>query len=357
MGLPRQLLVARNQWFVKLALVCFVLLMLLSVSVNWEVLQQKSNLEADANKLPVLERIDTLPFLEQYVHEVAAQQPGYDPRTPVCAPKTLAVDAITYHEPQDGSFYSLLKARKDRPVSPPIFTDQHSVLCYEEWGITKVWDYCLPISGRKDEPHCSEADRMDLLHGDDDDNEWLDTICYASVLHMLLIDVYEEIRALGRKPAVLYGTLLGAVRNESIIPYTEDADIGYQQDQTSAHDLWDLKMALWAKGYHMFYSTLWRVCVSPTHPLASQLYNSKLPLINLTYAVPYVDLYLMEPESFGSDVYWSIDEIRNNRLVYDAKVVPYSHVRINGREFDTVRDVKEFLRREYGDEYMEPIPR
>uniref|UniRef100_K3XBF1 Uncharacterized protein n=1 Tax=Globisporangium ultimum (strain ATCC 200006 / CBS 805.95 / DAOM BR144) TaxID=431595 RepID=K3XBF1_GLOUD len=357
MGLPRQLLVARNQWFVKLALVCFVLLMLLSVSVNWEVLQQKSNLEADANKLPVLERIDTLPFLEQYVHEVAAQQPGYDPRTPVCAPKTLAVDAITYHEPQDGSFYSLLKARKDRPVSPPIFTDQHSVLCYEEWGITKVWDYCLPISGRKDEPHCSEADRMDLLHGDDDDNEWLDSICYASVLHMLLIDVYEEIRALGRKPAVLYGTLLGAVRNESIIPYTEDADIGYQQDQTSAHDLWDLKMALWAKGYHMFYSTLWRVCVSPTHPLASQLYNSKLPLINLTYAVPYVDLYLMEPESFGSDVYWSIDEIRNNRLVYDAKVVPYSHVRINGREFDTVRDVKEFLRREYGDEYMEPIPR
>lgn len=330
----------------------FALLMLLSLVATRSL--QKDRHGATDSKLPVLKRLDAEPFLEQYVRENAHLE--LDPRESICAPQTLDIAAIAYHEPNDGNFYSLLKQRERGPFPPPIFTDQHRVLCYEEWGISKVWDYCLPISGRKDVSHCSSADRMDLLHEDDGElHQRLDSLCYASVLHMLLIDVYEELRALGGKPAILFGTLLGAIRGESIIPFTEDADIGYQH--TQQHDLYDLKMALWAKGYHMFYSTLWRVCVSPTHPLASQLYNPELPLINLTYAVPYVDLYLMEPESFGTERYWSIDEIHHNRLVSDAKIVPFSQVRINGREFDTVHDPKDFLRREYGEDYMLPQPR
>ena len=106
--------------------------------------------------------------------------------------------------------------------------------------------------------------------------------CYASVLHMLLIEVYEELRALGRTPLLVFGSLLGAVRNGSMIPFTEDTDIAYN-GQLDTHG--EISRALVAKGYHVFFLDIWRVCVAPTHPLAARLYDPRLS-ITANFLVP-----------------------------------------------------------------------
>ncbi|KAF1781248.1 hypothetical protein GQ600_16084 [Phytophthora cactorum] len=100
---------------------------------------------------------------------------------------------------------------------------------------------------------CANADRMDILLRQSPKKQ-----CFASVLHMLMKDVFEELKAVGLAPILTFGTLLGAVRDVYIF----------------------------------------RVCVAPTHPLASQLYDPEHPIAE-DYAVPYVDLYSMQQE-FGT---------------------------------------------------------
>ncbi|KAI9985628.1 hypothetical protein PInf_005013 [Phytophthora infestans] len=81
----------------------------------------------------------------------------------------------------------------------------------------QVWENCLPIKTRFDEEDCAGADRTDLLMQ-------TRTPGHASVLHMLLVDVYTELEQAGGEPALVFGTLLGAVRDGGIIPFTEDVD-------------------------------------------------------------------------------------------------------------------------------------
>ncbi|KAG6948576.1 hypothetical protein JG688_00015032 [Phytophthora aleatoria] len=76
---------------------------------------------------------------------------------PSCSPKMVNLSQIEYHS--NHRYYTFLK---------------------EDVG----YAYCLPISGRKDSPFCTGADRMDLLT-----QHSTQTRCYASVLHMLLVEV------------------------------------------------------------------------------------------------------------------------------------------------------------------------
>lgn len=117
-------------------------------------------------------------------------------------------------------YYTALKKLNHAPV--PTFRGNHSWLCEEQYRDHMYFGYCLPISGRKDTPFCADADRMDLLKVPSPNST-----CYASVLHMLLVEVYEELKATGNTPLVTFGSLLGAVRNQSMIPFTEDTDIGF----------------------------------------------------------------------------------------------------------------------------------
>ncbi|RLN36529.1 hypothetical protein BBO99_00004135 [Phytophthora kernoviae] len=127
------------------------------------------------------------------------------------------------------------------------------------------------------------------------------TLCYASVLHLLLVDVYEELQALSFDPILTFGSLLGAVRNGSMIPFTEDTDLAYSGRIRYGDEL---GAALWRKGYHLFHHGIWRVCVAPTHPLAANLYDPDLQIVQ-EFGVPYVDLYSMEkdPEYFLLEEY------------------------------------------------------
>lgn len=261
----------------------------------------------------------------------------------VCTPRVLNVSSIEYHSGH--RFYSALKEMD--PPTTLTFRGNHTKLCEEELRTKMKYSYCLPISGRKDTPFCTAGDRTDLLNVRSPKS-----VCYASVLHMLLVDVYEELKATGSTPLISFGSLLGAVRNGSMIPFTEDTDIGYVD---KLKGIQPLRRALWEKGYHMFFFRIWRVCVAPTHPLASRLYDPSSPLTK-SYAVPYVDLYRMKNLT-GSN--WDIQELQgsNGRLMPDDKVEPFSQVTINGMPFDTVHDTNFFLTEAYGPDYMTPVQR
>ncbi|KAG3159526.1 hypothetical protein PC128_g21272 [Phytophthora cactorum] len=259
---------------------------------------------------------------------------------PSCSPKMVNLSQIEYHS--NHRYFTLLK--EVRPQLPPVFRGDHTVLCNDSNAQDVGYAYCLPISGRKDSPFCTGADRMDLLT-----QHSTQTRCYASVLHMLLVEVYEELYAFGKAPLVVYGSLLGAVRNGSMIPFTEDTDIAYS-GQLDLDD--EVGRALVSKGYHFFYLNIWRVCVAPTHPLAASLYNSRLPIAP-DYSVPYLDLYGMKKLN---ETDWSLEKYGDSTLPAE-KVESFSQVTINGLPFDTVHDPDYFLKEMYGDDYMIPKPR
>ncbi|KAG6608819.1 voltage-gated potassium channel subunit beta [Phytophthora cinnamomi] len=261
----------------------------------------------------------------------------------ICKPNSVNASTLTYHS--DHEYYTALKKLNHDPV--PTFRVNHSWLCEEEWRDYMYFAYCLPISGRKDIPFCANADRMDLFN-----DRSPNSTCYASVLHMLLVEVYEELKATGNTPLITFGSLLGGVRNGSMIPFTEDTDLGYVDKLKNEHEL---KEALLQKGYHLFGYGIWRVCVAPTHPLAGRLYDPTLPLTR-KYSVPYVDLYEMKKVN---DSYWDVEEFEgsNGRAIPTDKVEPFSQVTINGVPFDTVHDPDFFLTESYGTDYMTPKPR
>ncbi|TMW54974.1 hypothetical protein Poli38472_014745 [Pythium oligandrum] len=261
-----------------------------------------------------------------------------------CSPKTLDARVVEY--PSNHRFYHLLQSL-DPPFTSPVFYGRHAHLCDPhgtECG-DRGWSYCLPITARREPEYCRGADRMELLVP-----QSTDTLCYGSVLHMLLVDVYAVFKEHATQPAVLFGSLLGAVRNGSMIPFTEDADIGYRySDDVNLHAI---KYALWHKGYHLFRQNILRVCVAPTHPLASNLYDRYKAIDGRMCHVPYVDVYQMERAENLME--WHVEEIKNKRRVPNIKFEPYSQVTINGIEFDTVADPVDFLEQEYGKEWRVP---
>ncbi|KAI9913863.1 hypothetical protein PsorP6_005545 [Peronosclerospora sorghi] len=266
------------------------------------------------------------------------------PKEEVCRPRVVNVADINY--PSGHRFYTMLKDMD--PPLPLTFRGNHRILCQEKWRRKMNYKYCLPMTPRKDTPFCLAGDRTDLLSVAASPT----SVCYASVLHLLLVDVYEEMKATGNTPLVVYGSLLGAVRNGSIIPFTEDTDIGYVQELRNREQLIE---GLWRKGYHMFDYSIWRVCVAPTHPLAFRLYDTN-SLLAKDFDVPYVDLYKMEELNNGS---WKVDcfEGTNGDILPSEKIEPFSHVTINGMPFDTVHDPQYFLTESYGPDYMTPHSR
>uniref|UniRef100_A0AAV1TBJ2 Uncharacterized protein n=1 Tax=Peronospora matthiolae TaxID=2874970 RepID=A0AAV1TBJ2_9STRA len=260
-----------------------------------------------------------------------------------CMPEVSNISEIEYHSGH--RFYSALKDMS--PLEAPTFRGSHRVLCGQEMQWKQDYTYCLPISGSVDTPFCTAADRTDLLNV-----RTPESLCYASVLHMLLVDVYDELLATGNIPLILYGSLLGAVRNGSVIPYTEDIDIGYVNKFRATRQV---QKALRKKGYHMFDYYIWRVCVAPTHPLASRLYDPSLPLTT-EYSVPYLDLYRVKNGTRG---YYDVAMLEGSHgsLLARKKVEPFSQVMINGMPFDTVHDPHFFLTEAYGPDYMTPIQR
>ncbi|KAG6622071.1 ATP-binding Cassette (ABC) Superfamily [Phytophthora cinnamomi] len=276
--------------------------------------------------------------------EITATAPDTEkPTTSVddsCSADQVDVKSVEY-DPND-RFYTILQEMETLPA--PAFNGSHKALCSDIGRQNRGYRYCLPITGRIAVSFCAGADRMELLA-----LQSSSTRCYASVLHMLLTDVYNELKANGSDPIITFGTLLGAIRNGSMIPFTEDVDIAYSGTITSGGAL---DVALWKKGYHLFDYGIWRVCVAPTHPLASHLYDPDAPLAE-DYEIPYVDLYRMAENEDGES--WTMQEFGGS--IPSDRVEPFSQISINGLPFDTIHDPKYLLEEEYGVDYLKPKPR
>ncbi|TMW54992.1 hypothetical protein Poli38472_014763 [Pythium oligandrum] len=263
-------------------------------------------------------------------------------RVVACSPQVVSPDPLSR-----GRFHDLLRNMK--PFPPLRLQGEFQKLCDASTRQSQHFEYCLPIHGRRDEPFCTRPDRMDLLVRSTSP----DSFCYASVLHMLFVDVYEELHAMNAAPIAVYGTLLGAVRNQSLIPFTEDADIAFVA--LSGEQLTRLRERLWQRGYHMFHATIWRICVAPSHPLASTLFTTKNGLVRDDFSVPYLDLYEMRPADTQQQ--WHLAGTRFQRLLHEDQLVPYGSVEINGDLYDTVADPLAFLLAEYGPEWRKPARR
>lgn len=276
-----------------------------------------------------------------------------------CTLEALNASAMAFHD-TSRRFYAELQQLAPT-LSALEVSRSHALLCNARLAPLRHWGNCLPLSARRDEPFCVGASRTDLLAPALVRRQ----VCYASVLHMILVDVYEELAAADASPVLLYGTLLGAVRNASIIPYTEDADLGFQHPvqhvappkmgagaaAASAIET-DVADALAHRGYHLFQYGIYRVCVAPSHPLASRLYDPHHSL-GVEYAVPYVDLYRMTHDVSARE--WAIEQTKLGWKVPDAQVQPFSRVTLLDRDFDTLADPVAFLQREYGAEsYLVP---
>ena len=213
----------------------------------------------------------------------------------------------------------------------------HYTLCNKSSADKKKWSNCLPISGRMDTPYCRSANVVNLFQVQSPGS-----LCYASVLHLLLVDVFYLMKEQDYQPALIYGTLLGAIRNQQIIPFTQDVDMGYQGGINKT-----LVRTLSRRGYHMFQEGLWRICVAPDHPLAPILYDSKSPA-QRRFMVPYVDLYLITKTSPGF--------FRLQQDPFGAPprkgLIPYMKVNVSNIEFDTLANPISFLNNAYGVDYM-----
>lgn len=356
----RRVVRARSPSFLRLALGGFLVLVLLALAAGaggWLLLRASHRSRSHrVRRLPPPKRLH------------ANSQSPLAPNK--CAPEVLDARAMPLHSDSSAPFYTEL-VRLAPTLPAPEFEGDHAFLCEEHLARREQWANCLPISGRLDEPFCSHASRDDLLWTEVLPGQ-RDRICHASVLHLILVDVYEELEALGAKPVLLYGTLLGAVRNQSLMAYTEDADLGFQDpsepvpdadaDNGIAERRWmplhsqtmdvEVADALWRKGYHLFHYGIYRVCVAPSHPLGSRLYDPRKPL-GVEYAAPYVDLYRMFRHIFTSK--WDVEQSRLSRKVPDAKVQPFAQVGLLGRRFATLADPIDFLQHEYGEEsYLIP---
>ncbi|EQC37608.1 hypothetical protein SDRG_05202 [Saprolegnia diclina VS20] len=125
----------------------------------------------------------------------------------------------------------------------------------------KVWQYCLPMLPQQcGARRGTKTTLFETPPGKP---------CRSAVLQLLLESILELTHELDLPSFVYFGTLLGAWRDEAIIPHTPDVDVALpsETDWTALQD------AMWARGVYVFKRDIHSACIAPHHPLAALLYS------------------------------------------------------------------------------------
>lgn len=116
--------------------------------------------------------------------------------------------------------------------------------------------------------------------------------CCWTLLLQLLSDVSGEFRSRDVQHTLAFGSLLGALRAQHVIPWTADVDVAvaepaYSQLLNPAADNLGatLQRELWERGVAFFADIIPRACFRRGHPLAKQLWPSYDPTSPGTGAV------------------------------------------------------------------------
>ncbi|KDO22311.1 hypothetical protein SPRG_12773 [Saprolegnia parasitica CBS 223.65] len=151
----------------------------------------------------------------------------------------------------------------------------------------KAWEYCLPMKPQQ----CGARRGLKTTLFETPQGK----PCRSAVLQLLLENMLEVVEELSLPSFVYFGTLLGAWRDEAIIPHTPDIDIvlPLTTDWAKVQD------AMWARGFYVFKRDIHGACVASHHPLASLLYAPKTDLVEVStynHGTPYLDLYSWSKE-------------------------------------------------------------
>ena len=183
-------------------------------------------------------------------------------------------------------------------------------------------------------------------------------ICCSTVLGQMLADVTWALTRLGVEYRIIYGTLLGAVRSQAIIPWTADVDIALTKSAIDNASTFPAIEKQLRSNYYVGNSFL-------DVPRAHRLMG------------PYIDVdttsFFNGPDDLEGNLLFSteteeavrgmlpVSEEWRERCYVDLYWSPSawmngsSLVTINNQQFVTVKEVDYELRNWYGDNYSEPV--
>jgi hypothetical protein len=119
-------------------------------------------------------------------------------------------------------------------------------------------------------------------------------------------DAFMVSKGLGSEYALVYGSTLGALRNHTVLPHTEDIDIALSVHAAEALSQNSTRLELWAAGYAFWYGDFFRVCPHIWHPSPDfqdrmEPYTHQQWMQMYNYVAPvYMDAYLMWPKNSSS---------------------------------------------------------
>ncbi|KAG6622075.1 ATP-binding Cassette (ABC) Superfamily [Phytophthora cinnamomi] len=126
---------------------------------------------------------------------------------------------MEYHS--DHRFNTMIKTINTFPA--PSFKPSHEALCNDSDRQERGYQYCLRF----------QAAKTELRPGADRTGPVAASVVLNAVTPVTALAACRCVRgaqALDYNPILAFGSLLGAVRNGSMIPFTEDTDIAYVGD-------------------------------------------------------------------------------------------------------------------------------